>query len=92
MVELMAIVTAGTSLRVYPGLSLLTLNLRLRRKTNLRFTQEGAMLAELFMLRMEAIARSIDPKGTKSSDSRFVPIKLSTPVTKNSPTTNTKNG
>jgi hypothetical protein len=34
------------------------------------------MLAELFMLRMEAIARSINPQGATSSDTRFVPIKL----------------
>jgi hypothetical protein len=48
------------------------------------------MLAELFMLRMEAIARSIKPLGA-NSDTRFVPIKLPTPVTKNSPTLATKN-
>jgi hypothetical protein len=43
------------------------------------------MLAELFMLRMEAIARSINPLGTSNSDTRFVPLKRPTPVTKNSP-------
>jgi hypothetical protein len=50
------------------------------------------MLAELFVLRMEAIARSTNPQGANNSDTRFVPIKLSTPVTKNSPTATTKNG
>jgi hypothetical protein len=49
------------------------------------------MLAELFMLRMESIARSINPQGTNNSDTRFVPIKLPTPVTKNFPTPATKN-
>jgi hypothetical protein len=49
------------------------------------------MLAELFMLRMETIARSINPHGTNNSDTRFVPVKLPTPVTKNSPTPATKN-
>jgi hypothetical protein len=34
------------------------------------------MLAELFMLRMESIARSINPRGANNSDIRFVPIKL----------------
>jgi hypothetical protein len=49
------------------------------------------MLAELFMLRMEAIARSINPQSTNNSDGRFVPIKLPASVTKNSPTQVTKN-
>jgi hypothetical protein len=49
------------------------------------------MLAELFMLRMEAIARSINPKGINNSDTRFVPIKLPTQAAKNSPTPATKN-
>lgn len=34
------------------------------------------MLAELFMLRIEAIVRATNPQGATSSDSRFVPIKL----------------
>ena len=34
------------------------------------------MLAELFMLRMEAIARTINPQGATISDTRFVPVKL----------------
>jgi hypothetical protein len=42
------------------------------------------MLAELFMLRMEAIARSINPQGATSSDTRFVPIKLPTTPAKGS--------
>ena len=50
------------------------------------------MLAELFMLRMEAIARSINPHGTNNSDTRFVPIKLPMPGTRNSPTLASKNG
>jgi hypothetical protein len=50
------------------------------------------MLAELFMLRMEAIARSINPHGTNNSDTRFVPIKLPTPIAKNSPSPATRNG
>ncbi len=48
------------------------------------------MLAELFMMRMEAIARSINPQGAISSDTRFVPIKLSaTPVKTSQPTSKT---
>ena len=50
------------------------------------------MLAELFMLRMEAIARSVNPHSTNNSDTRFVPIKLPMPVTRNSPTPAIKNG
>jgi len=34
------------------------------------------MLAELFMLRIEAIARTTNQQTGGSSDSRFVPIKL----------------
>ena len=48
------------------------------------------MLAELFMLRMEAIARSIDPKSATSSDTRFVPIKLQATPAKSSQSTSTK--
>jgi hypothetical protein len=46
--------------------------------------QEDPMLAELFMLRMEAIARSISPQGATSSDTRFVPIKLAATSAKGS--------
>jgi hypothetical protein len=49
-----------------------------------------AMLAELFMLRMEAIARAINPQGTTGSDTRFVPIKLSTIPAKGSQSSPTK--
>jgi hypothetical protein len=48
------------------------------------------MLAELFMLRMEAIARSINPQGATSSDTRFVPIKLPTIPAKGSQSSPTK--
>jgi hypothetical protein len=34
------------------------------------------MLAELFMLRAEAIVRAANQQGATSSDRRFVPIKL----------------
>jgi hypothetical protein len=50
------------------------------------------MLAELFMLRIEAMVRAISAQGGNSSDTRFVPIKLPTPVAKNSPAPTTKNG
>ena len=49
------------------------------------------MLAEVFMLKLEAIARSSNPQGP-NSDNRFVPVKLPAPVAKNSPTPTTKNG
>lgn len=49
------------------------------------------MLAELFMLRIEAMVRANNARGRNNSDTRFVPIKLPTPVTKNSPTPATKN-
>jgi hypothetical protein len=45
------------------------------------------MLAELFMLRLEAIARNTNQQGTTSSDTRFVPVKL--PATKPSGSTKT---
>ena len=48
------------------------------------------MLAELFMLRMEAIARTISPQGATSSDTRFVPIKLSTTPAKGATSSSTK--
>ncbi len=43
------------------------------------------MLAELFMLRMEAIARTINPQGATSSDTRFVPARLPAAPVKTSP-------
>jgi hypothetical protein len=49
------------------------------------------MLAELFMLRMEAIARSIT-QGATSSDTRFVPIKLPLTPVKGSQSSQTKSG
>ena len=49
------------------------------------------MLAEVFMLKLEALARSSNPQSA-NSDTRFVPVKLPTPVAKNSPTPTTKNG
>jgi hypothetical protein len=49
------------------------------------------MLAELFMLRIEAMARASNPQGANNSDTRFVPIKLPAPVAKNSPGPATKN-
>lgn len=39
------------------------------------------MLAEAFMLKLEAIARSSNPRGTRS-DNRFVPVRLPAPVAK----------
>jgi hypothetical protein len=48
------------------------------------------MLAELFMQRMEAIARSINPQGATSSDTRFVPIKLPATSAKGSQSSSTK--
>jgi hypothetical protein len=53
--------------------------------------QEDIMLAELFMLRIEAIVRTTSSQGGTSSDNRFVPIKLPTPAAKGSPTPTTKN-
>ena len=50
------------------------------------------MLAEAFMLKLEAIARSSNPQGGANSDNRFIPVKLPAPVAKNSPTPTTKNG
>jgi hypothetical protein len=50
------------------------------------------MLAEVFMLKLEAIARSANPQGSANSDTRFIPVKLPTPVAKNSPAPTTKNG
>ena len=50
------------------------------------------MLAEVFMLKLEAIERSSNPQGGANSDTRFVPVKLPAPVAKNSPTPMTKNG
>jgi hypothetical protein len=50
------------------------------------------MLAELFMLRIEALVRASNPQGGNSSDTRFVPVKLPTPAAKNSPAPTTKNG
>jgi hypothetical protein len=50
------------------------------------------MLAELFMLKLEAIARSSNNQGGTSSASRFVPVKIPTLAAKNSPTPTTKNG
>jgi hypothetical protein len=34
------------------------------------------MLAELFMLRIEAMVRATSPQSATNSDTRFVPIKL----------------
>jgi hypothetical protein len=48
------------------------------------------MLAELFMLKLEAIARSSNPQGNTSSDSRFVPIKLPAAATKGTRPSSTK--
>jgi hypothetical protein len=49
------------------------------------------MLAELFMLKIEAIARTNSQQnGGTSSDSRFVPIKLSANTAKTSPTSSAK--
>ena len=84
--------TPSTSLLFRPAYALQHRTSGFLRKTNRKFTLEGTMLAELFVLRMEAIARSTNPQGANNSDTRFVPIKLSTPVTKNSPTATTKNG
>ena len=50
------------------------------------------MLAELFMMRIEAMVRANNPQAANNSDTRFVPIKLPTPAVKNSPTPQTKNG
>lgn len=42
------------------------------------------MLAEAFILRLEAIARSTETQPTASSDQRFVPIKLPVKAAKKS--------
>jgi hypothetical protein len=52
--------------------------------------QEDPMLAELFMLRIEAIARAINPQGATSSDTRFVPIKLPATPAKGSQSSSVK--
>jgi hypothetical protein len=52
---------------------------------------EITMLAELFMLRIEAITRSINALGANNSDTRFVPVKPPMPFAKNSFTPVTKN-
>jgi hypothetical protein len=49
------------------------------------------MLAELFMLRIEAMMRASNAQNGNNSDTRFVPVKLPTPVAKNSPAPTTKN-
>jgi hypothetical protein len=36
--------------------------------------RKTAMLAEIFMLKLEAIARQTAPKASTKSDTRFVPI------------------
>ena len=43
------------------------------------------MLAELFMMRMEAIARSIDLRGANNSDNRFAPDRPLAPARAQSP-------
>jgi hypothetical protein len=42
------------------------------------------MLAEIFMMRLEAILRASNAPGTVSSDTRFIPIKLPVSPTKDS--------
>jgi hypothetical protein len=49
------------------------------------------MLAELFILRIEAILRASTLPSPTSSDNRFVPIKLPPPTAKGAPTPITKN-
>jgi hypothetical protein len=48
------------------------------------------MLAELFMLRLEAIFRSSNTSAGASSDNRFVPLKLPVNPIKKIPSTSTQ--
>jgi hypothetical protein len=60
------------------------LNLRHRRPTNDQDTphvREQTMLAEVFMLRLEAAARA-SRNGSTSRDTRFVPVVLKTTESK----------
>jgi hypothetical protein len=71
---------------VLPSLPSLALNLRHSFCDRPRGSmEEGTLLAELFMLRIDAMVRASNPQNGNNSDARFVPIKLPTPVTKNSP-------
>ena len=49
------------------------------------------MLAELFMLRLEALFRASNTSAPTSSDNRFVPLKLPVNSNKNLASTSTKN-
>jgi hypothetical protein len=48
------------------------------------------MLAELFMLKLEAMARASSNQGETSSSNQFVPIKLPTPSAKGPQPASTK--
>ena len=48
------------------------------------------MLAELFMVRLEAILRASNTSAGASSDNRFVPIKLPIKPAKNVPSSSSK--
>jgi hypothetical protein len=49
------------------------------------------MLAELFMLKLEAIARTSNSQSGTSGSSQFVPIKLPAPSAKSPQPSSTKN-